>query len=231
VQQKQQIRLRQPPTEAVSLPVNLLELYGDFTHTWMDLFASGVAVQPSLKEGQWEFDHEALRPYVRLFQREVPRHRQALIQILTRDSLHWRRQGAAGLLGFDQNSEQTRTALSAAMLDVHGPVRSEAARALQPHVQSTSPDGSEALELLPTLHMLRLPSSADRDNACALLLRLAQRPSLRARILDHGAPTLLQMLAARRPGARGKALEVLQRATGRRDIGPDARRWRAFLQI
>lgn len=230
-QQKQRRQLRAAPGGEVALPVNLLELYGEFTHTWMELFAAGVAVQPSVKEGRWEFDHEALRPYADLFRREVPRHRDTLIQILDQDHRHWRRQGAAGLLGFDRSSQQTRTALSAAMLDPHGPVRSEAARALQPHVQATHHDGAAPMELLPTLAMLRLPSSADRANACALLARLAQRPTLRASILEHGAPTLLQMLAARRPGARGQALEVLQHATGRRDIGPDAERWRTFLQI
>jgi hypothetical protein len=219
------------PSRELALSLDLLDLYADFQQLWMDLFSRGAAVAHAVEDGHWSFRDARLRPYTSLFRQEVPRHRQHLIEVLRGDARPAHRQRAAGLLGFDQPDASTRAALSLAMRDGAQSVRSEAARALLPRASLPDPTGALPAELDPALLMLSLPSSADRSNASALLAELALQPALRQRILAQSAPTLLQMLDARRPGARSQALEVLQRATGRRDIGPDPQRWRQHLQM
>lgn len=205
-------QLRPTPTSDLPLNTDLLDLYADFEAAWLKLFQQGAPTS------RLQPNRASLAPYTNAFRQEVPHTRDALIQLLHQDRTPWRRRAAAALLAYDQpDAPRTTAALGRALRDTDPTVRSEAARALLPRLAH-----AQDLDLDAVLHMLHLPTHADRAAACDLLSELALDPAHQRQILTAGADVLLQMLQARRPQARGKALEVLQRASNRPDLGQDA---------
>ncbi len=224
--QQDMLRLRPAPVEDVAMGSNLLDIYAQFTQRWFALFSKGIKVNSQPRAGYWDYPHARLQPFVELFRQEVPGQRLELQQVLLFDSNPHKRQAAANLLGFDKDDVAVVEALSLAMLDPEPTVRSAAARAIQPKIQRLLAKG--AVEAIPTqhaLHMLHLPSTSDRSGASALLAEMIQVPELRQPILNTAFPILVQMVAATAPGNQGKAVEVLEGATGLK-YGRDARRWK-----
>ncbi len=220
-----QTTTRTTPQNHIPIPSNILETYVEFSHVWADLFHKGVSVRKTSDKGYWEYHHDGLAPYVSLFRNEGPRYRQGLIQVLREDGAMWKRHAAAGLLGFDASNPLTANALTFALSDPSSNVRSEAARALLPRAQRDAHQGTTLLDAGSILQMLSLPTPADRSGASALLAELAQIPALRKNIRGQAWPTLLQMLAATRPGARAHAIEILERTTGL-SHGDDLEKWK-----
>lgn len=207
--QRQTRRTRPAPTEHITTRSNLLQVYADFSGIWFDLFSKGVRVNTQPQHGAWDYHHERLRPYTRLFRSEVPRHRRELIQVMLHDAHAHRRAAAASLLGFDHDDTAVGEALAFALLDAESNVRAAAGRALVPKLRRAVQRGDALIATQPVFTMLAQPSTADRVGATALLVELAKLPGVRADIRRHAGPTLRRMATAHSPSARGLARELL----------------------
>lgn len=158
---------------------------------------------------------------------EVPRHFEALVQMLRTDKEQEKRAAAAYLLAYGRSREEVIQALVPSMNDAGEAPRNAATRVLWQAQQGAD---RVLLPLEPVLRALHGPLISDRNKAAAIIQALAEKdPSIRGRVLRDAGDVLLEMAGQRQIVDREVALRALQALAGK-DLGNDVEAWRAWVK-
>lgn len=173
------------------------------------------------------FDHPKLRPYLDLFNREVPAHRNELVAVLRTDKDAADRATAAYLLAHLPKVGDVVEALLPQVRDPEPSVRNNVVRVLA-YMATHGKGGSIPLE--PFLPFLRSPDGTDRNKAVAVVAGLAAEKRHRKLLIRLAGCDLVRLLEMKQPNQNDYAHRALVKLRGK-DLGAsDPAAWRRWLK-
>ena len=164
----------------------LLDQWSAYENIGNVLFQKGVQFDEQKEccffHCMYDFKEEGLKPYKNIFQREVPKNKQKLIQILRFDPDEKRRGYAAFLLAHIKDGPELIKIITPSMLDPSEYVRNNVMRVLGTTFLRIK---QANFDIFPVIQMLDSPVSTDRDKALFMLIGLSDNPKYKQDIIEH----------------------------------------------
>lgn len=172
------------------------------------------------------FEDEELKPFKKIFEREVPRNKRKLIETLRLDPDEDRRAHAAFLLGHIKEGSELINILTPSMLDPSAHVRNNVMRVLGSTLIAVKPSN---FDMLPVIKMLDAPILTDRNKALFMLMGLSDNPKHKRYIIQNANKALMTALKMKQPNLHGNVHALLKKMS-QKDFGErDYIAWQNWL--
>lgn len=172
------------------------------------------------------FNHQALKPYLKVFNAGVIKEKNQILDVLTNDSDSERRAAAAFLLGHLQNPEEIISILEKHVNDKHGHVRNNAMRVIAATMQKANID---TINIIPYINLLNSPYVTDRNKALAILASASKNRALQSIIIKKSKDNLVKLLELKQPINHNWAHDVLKQISGKNYGEYDVNSWENWL--
>ncbi len=208
----------------------LLSQWTAYEETGHALFRKGIQLGDPKSCGFYHytygFENAQLKPYKKIFQREVAKNKQKLIKILHLDPDEDRRANAVFLLGHIKNGSELIRILTPSMLDPSEYVRNNVMRVLG----STLLIVNQAdFDILPVIKMLDSPAFNDRNKSLFMLIGLSNDPQHRRSIIENGDKALIAALKMKQPNLHDNVYKLLQKISIQNYDERDYNAWQNWL--
>lgn len=172
------------------------------------------------------FNHQALKPYLKVFNAGVIKEKNQILDVLNNDSDSERRAAAAFLLGHLQNPEEIISILEKHVNDKNRHVRNNAMRVIAATMQKANID---TINITPYINLLNSPYVTDRNKALAILASASKNRALQSLIIKKSKDNLVKLLELKQPINHNWAYDVLKQISGKNYGEYDVNAWKNWL--
>jgi hypothetical protein len=220
------------PSKDVPDPDGLIAAWLAYEEALWPLQRSGELRPPFTCKGGMHcalgFNHPQLEQMEDAFIEKAPGRMKELTAVLRGDRQANRRAAAAFVLAYGKDRKEVVDALLPSIDDPNAGVRNNVVRVL---VMIQKDADTVVVPLKAALHVLRFPTTTDRNKAGYLLANIAEHasPAEKMRIAREAGDTLLVMAAMQQPNNRDPAIKILEAISGETH-GTDVEAWRIWLK-
>lgn len=168
------------------------------------------------------FSHPILKPYLTEFNDAAAHDKKKIISTLNTDENPERRAAAAFLIGHFTNPQEIIKTLIPHINDNSNSVRNNVMRVLGATIYKAN---IANVDVVPFINQLDSPYVTDRNKALYVLFAIANSPSGKKQILNHGKEKLVQILRLKQPNNHDIAYFILKMISNKEYASTDIKGW------
>ena len=173
-----------------------------------------------------DFEQADLKKYQIIFDTDVPKQKNKLIEILKTDPDQKRRATSIFLLGHLKEGNELIEILVPFLRDSNETVRNNAMRVLSSALEIIKPDH---FNMKPIVEALDSPILTDRNKALAIMISLGSKPKYAHYIAKNARLSLINSLKMKQPNLHSNAYGVLVNMSGKSYDEYDYSSWNKWL--
>lgn len=174
-----------------------------------------------------DFEQADLKKYQLIFDTEVPKQKDKLIEILKTDPNEKRRATSVFLLAHIKEGNELIEILLPFLRDPNKTVRNNVMRVLSSALDIVKPDH---FNMHPIIQALDSPILTDRNKALAIMISLGSKPEYAHYMAKHARLLLIRSLKMKQPNLHANAYGVLMNMSGKKSYGEyDYSSWDRWL--
>jgi hypothetical protein len=218
------------PTKSFRDPDNLISQWGKYEQTAFDI-AYRTKIFPAFKNCPayhcvFGFEHPLLQKYQPIFEKEVPKQKLKLIEILRQDKDYNKRAAAAYLLAHIKNGGELIKILIPSMYDSNELVRNNVMRVIALALRKVK---NVDFPIEKVVAALDFPDETNRNKALAIISELATQPRYAKYIKENASQQIMDNLRMIQPNLHDTAYLILLGLSGQTFGERDYTSWERWL--